>query len=94
MEKVSRVGIAASSRVVQMIAALRGLLKQQSCNGVSLSIADDGYVEEGGWVYLIVTPDTPGIRAYEYVERLNDLEAELRKVVGDNDVTVVPAVPD
>lgn len=89
-----KVGVAANTKIVRMIATLRELLKKQSQNGVTLSVADDGYVDEGSWIYLIVKPDKPGIRAYEYVERLNDLEAELRTMVGDNNLTVVPAVPD
>ena len=80
-------------RIARMIAKLRELLRKQSGNGVPLVIADDGYVEEGGWVYLILTPAKPGVRAYEYVERLNELECELRKEV-DGNILLVPAAPD
>jgi len=76
-----------------MIQRLRELLRTQTGNGVDLTIADDGYIEEGGWVFLVVTPAKPGIHAYEYVKRLMELERELRKDVGEQ-VMLLPAVPD
>ncbi|MCH7812567.1 MAG: hypothetical protein IID40_00970 [Planctomycetes bacterium] len=79
--------------IAEMIDKLRALLAAPSRQGVQLGIADDGYVEEGGWVYLIVTPSSPGIRAHEYVHRLGEIEQELRKEVGQQ-VLVVPAAPD
>ena len=79
-----------------MIEKLRGLLdklNKRSGNGIHLTIEDGAYLEEGGWVYLIVTPSESGARVYEYVALLNELEQELRKDVGEH-VLLVPAAPD
>ena len=84
------------ANIRSMIEKLRGLLdrlNRQSGNGIHLTIEDDAYLEEGGWVYLIVTPAESGARVCEYVTLLNELEQELRRDVGDR-VLLVPAAPD
>ena len=80
-------------KIKEMIDRLRTLLEHRPAQDIKLGIADDGYVEEGGWVYLIVTPSTPGVRAHRYVDLLNEIEREFRKDVGEH-VLLVPAAPD
>jgi len=82
------------NRIMRLIAKLRELLVKHGGNGLPLAIADDAYVEEDNWVYLIVSPAKAGVRAYEYVERLGELERELRDAVNDQRVLLVPAAPD
>lgn len=84
------------ARIQDMIDKLRGLLdkvNKRSGDGIQLTIEDGAYVEEGGWVHLIVTPSKAGARVYEYVALLNELEGELRKDVGEQ-VLLVPAALD
>jgi len=73
------------------LAALRNMLADSS--DLPLRVEDDGYVVEGHWLHLIVTPAEPGIRAHQYVGRLDELETKLRRQVGPN-VMLVPAMPD
>jgi hypothetical protein len=48
---------------------------------------------EGSWTYVVVAPERTGMRAYDYVDALNDVEDELRKRKYTN-VILLPAIPD
>ena len=54
----------------------------------------DAVAEVDDWVHFIVTPDKEGVRAYDYVEALSDVEDELHRDEGEKHVKLVPAVPD
>ncbi|RJP34698.1 MAG: hypothetical protein C4547_10450 [Phycisphaerales bacterium] len=84
----------ANNGVKQIIRHLRGLLRERNGSGVELAVEDDGFYEEGGWLYLVVTPARPGIRAFEYVERLQELERELRREFDNPNILLVPAWGD
>lgn len=80
-------------RVADLISRLRVLLDQRNRRArVRLAIHDDGFVEQDDWVHLIVVPDGP-VKAYEFVEELEQIERQLQKTVGEK-VLVVPAAPD
>lgn len=86
--------VQANGTVKQMMGRLRELLHEDRGSGIELTIADDGYVEEGGWVHFIVTPARPGIHALEYVQRLQDLERKLRQEFDNPNILLLPAWPD
>jgi len=58
-----------------------------------LRIPKRGYAVDDDWVTLIVNPDKPGMRAYDYVEILIAVEKELR-ARGHEHVLLVPAMSD
>ncbi len=83
----------APPHVASTITELRRLLKLEAKHEhIALEVPDDGYVEEGGWLSIIVRPVEPDADAYEYVEELEKLESKLRKRIGRSKVTLVPAI--
>lgn len=58
-----------------------------------LVIPDDGYTVDGDWINIVVSPSKTGIRAYDYVEILSEVEKELR-TRGHEHVLLVPALAD
>ena len=58
-----------------------------------LKVAANGYREDDDWIVIAVPPTKPGIRAYEYVEILSEVEKELR-ARGIEKVVLVPVLAD
>lgn len=50
------------------------------------------YVWQEDWLYLIVTPDKEGVRAYDYAKALTDVENKLRREEHVEGVLLVPAL--
>jgi hypothetical protein len=63
----------------------------QKRTGISLRVPKDGYIQDDPWLNVVVTPTSPGVRAHQYVDALEELEKELRKN-GHKDVLLVPAL--
>jgi hypothetical protein len=66
---------------------------QKIQKGVALQVAKDGFVEDDDWLSVVVSPAAKGIRAYDYVEILGQVEKELRDD-GVDHVVLVPAMAD
>jgi hypothetical protein len=66
---------------------------RRQATGMDLHVPPDGYVQDDDWLSVIVTPVAPGMRAYQYVEALGELERELRNR-GVDHVLLVPAMAD
>lgn len=47
--------------------------------------------EEDDWLYIVVAPERPGIRALEFVDVLGDVEQQVRQSQHRNEILVVPA---
>lgn len=45
------------------------------------------------WLYIVVVPSRPGVRASEYANYMSKIERELR-AAGDDHVLLVPALED
>ena len=73
--------------------ARQELQKRAQSGGVALKIDNDGYRVDDDWLYIVVSPTKPGIRAYDYVEMLSDVERSLKQQ-GANKVLLVPALAD
>ena len=70
------------------------LAARQQATGIALTIPPGGYVQEGDdWLSVIVAPNGNGMRAYEYVDALSQLERELRDK-GLEKVVLVPVIAD
>jgi len=69
------------------------LVSSQKLTGVDLQVPPGGYLEDGGWLNIVVTPVNPGVRAHQYVEALSSIERALR-ANGIQQVLLVPAISD
>jgi hypothetical protein len=57
----------------------------------TLKVSKD-VLQQDEWVYLIVVPDKEGVRAYDYVNALTDVEKKLREDKHEENVLLVPAL--
>ncbi len=67
----------------------KGLDAKRASTGVALFVPDDGYRHEDGLLVVLAAPAKSGIRAFDYVRVLGDVEDELRAEGIDN-VVLVP----
>jgi hypothetical protein len=66
---------------------------KRAATGVSLQVSDDAYRQDDDWLVVVVAPAQAGIRAYDYVQILNEVEKDLRDD-GIKNVLLVPALAD
>ena len=66
---------------------------KRDATGIALAVPKGGYHADDGWLTIIVSPAAKGIRAYDYVEALSDVEKELREE-GLEQIVLVPAMAD
>jgi hypothetical protein len=66
---------------------------KRRATGVDLRVPQDGYLEDDGWLNVIVSPGAEGVRAFQYVDLLSEVEKELRNT-GLDKVLLVPAGAD
>lgn len=67
---------------------------KRGSNGIDLRVPQDGYLQEDDWLNVIVSPTaTNGVRAYQFVDTLSEVEKELRDS-GVENVLLVPALAD
>lgn len=69
------------------------LKEKQRATGVRLRVPKDGYMEDDDWLNIIVSPVGKGLRAYQYVYALSEVQKELR-ARGTERVLLVPAITD
>jgi hypothetical protein len=60
-------------------------------DGIYLEVRD-GKLEDD-WLYIVVVPSRPGVRASEYANHMSKVERELR-AAGNYNVLLVPALND
>ena len=51
-------------------------------------------LQEGEWLFFVVVPVGPGVRAYEYAHTLTQVVEGMYKQGMDRHVLLVPALPD
>jgi hypothetical protein len=61
--------------------------------GLSLHLVKGGHEEDDGWLHVVVQPTRKGVRAYDYVEALSEIENAIKKK-GFDQVLVLPALAD
>jgi hypothetical protein len=59
--------------------------------GIYLKVTGDKL--DDGWLYIVIVPSKPGVRASEYANFMAKIERELR-AQGDENVLLVPALED
>lgn len=60
-------------------------------DGVHLKVSGERL--DDGWLYVVVVPARPGVRAAEHARLMSQIERELREQ-GDDNVLLVPALED
>ena len=86
---------------MRTVAEIEGVIRQtraeldeaRRAGGMALHIPTDGYQQDGDWLNILVVPDQEGVRAYQYVDALGQLERRLR-AAGVQCVLLVPAIED
>jgi hypothetical protein len=59
--------------------------------GIFLEVTGDKLDDD--WLYIVVVPSRPGVRASQYANYMSKVERELR-AAGDDNVLLVPALED
>ena len=66
-------------------------LAEAEKDGIYLKITGEKFDDD--WLYIMVVPSKPGVRASEYANFMSKIERELR-AQGDDQVLLVPALAD
>jgi hypothetical protein len=67
------------------------LLKQSETKGIHLKVSDSKL--DDGWLYVVVVPSRPGVRAADHAQVMSQIERQLR-ADGDQRVLLIPALED
>jgi len=70
---------------------VRQRLKEAEQEGVFLKV--NGEKLDDDWLYIVVVPTRPGVRASEYANFMARIERELRQQ-GEDKILLVPALQD
>ena len=75
--------------------AVETLIERNNRRGdINLRLPEDGLYEQEDWIHVILLPARPGIRATDFVERLLELESELKQNVQYDHIMLLPARGD
>lgn len=74
-----------------IVEKVRQHLENAKREGVHLKV--DREKLDDGWLYIVVVPSEPGVRASEYARFMSQIERTLRQQGHDN-VLLVPALED
>jgi hypothetical protein len=79
------------AQVPGIIKEVRQRLADAARGGVDLKVA--GEKLEDDWLYVVVAPARPGVRASDHARLMSDIERELRQQ-GNDHVLLVPTLED
>ena len=78
-------------QVPAIVAEVRQRLADEALRGVHLQVAGERLDDD--WLYVVVTPSQPGVRASDHARLMSRIERELRQD-GKDHVLLVPALED
>ncbi|NLX14207.1 MAG: hypothetical protein GXY44_11215 [Phycisphaerales bacterium] len=78
-------------QVSEIVDKVRTRLKDAESDGVYLKVVDERLDDD--WLYIVVAPTRPGVRASDHARLMSRVERELRQQ-GDDKVLLVPAIED
>ena len=78
-------------QATDIVNEVRQRLADAEGQGVFLKVA--GNKLDDDWLYIVVVPSRPGVRASEYANYMSKVERELR-ASGNENVLLVPALDD
>ena len=77
--------------VPKIVAQVQERLAEAAQRGVHLQVSGERL--EDDWLYIVITPERPGVRASDHARLMSQIERGLREG-GTNQVLLVPAVED
>jgi len=80
-----------TTEVTEIVQKVRNRLGTGEKEGVHLKVVNHKLDDD--WLYIVVVPSKPGVRASEYANFMSKIERELR-AAGDDHVLLVPALED
>jgi hypothetical protein len=81
----------ATQKVTDIVNKVKQRLVDGEQEGIYLKVT--GHKLDDDWLYIVVVPSRPGVRASEYANYMSKVERELR-AAGDDNVLLVPALED
>jgi hypothetical protein len=78
-------------QVDPIVKKVERLLAQAEAQGVHLKVTDSKLDDD--WLYIVVVPKKPGVRASDHAETMTKIERQLR-AEGEKNVLLVPALED
>lgn len=79
------------AEVPGIVAEVRQRLVEASNHGVHLEVISDKL--EDDWLYVVVAPSQPGVRALDHAQTMSKIERELRQS-GKSHVLLVPTLEE
>lgn len=80
-----------TQQVPEIVDKVRVRLADAEHDGVHLKVSGERLDDD--WLYIVVVPARPGIRASDHARLMSQIERELRQQ-GDDNVLLVPALED
>jgi len=80
-----------TAQVTDIVDKVRKRLDDGEKEGIHLKVVSEKLDDD--WLYIVVVPSKPGVRASEYANYMSKIERELR-AAGDDHVLLVPALQD
>ena len=81
----------ATQQVDQIIRKVEARLLAEEGNGVHLKVASQTLDDD--WLYVVIVPNKPGVRASDYARLMSRIERDLR-AEGDDQVLLLPELED
>ena len=80
-----------TQQVQEIVDKVRRRLTDAEREGVYLTVTEERL--EDDWLYIVVVPTRPGVRASDHARLMSQIERDLRQQ-GDDNVLLVPALED
>jgi hypothetical protein len=80
-----------TQQVPDIVSKVKQRLADAEREGIYLKVVNQK--PDGDWLYIVVVPSRPGVRASEHANFMSKVERELR-AEGDDNVLLVPALED
>lgn len=80
-----------TQQIPDIVDKVRKRLAEGEQQGIHLKVVNQKLDDD--WLYIVVVPSKPGVRASEYANFMSRIERELR-AQGDDQILLVPALED
>ena len=80
-----------TQQVTDIVGKVQKRLAAAERDGIHLKVS--GQRLDDDWLYIVVVPTQPGVRASDHARLMSQIERELREQ-GDDNVLLVPALDD
>lgn len=86
-----KIVVLATERIEKIKEKVRKHLVAAERDGIYLTL--DGHKQDDEWLYIVVLPNRPGVRASDHARTMAQIERDLR-AQGDDKVLLVPALEE